>query len=100
MSLRENAIRRHMNELAAQATPMSRVDSVVVTQAEPEAVGVYIDADQVRQDAYAEAIAQQQMQKQPEGYVPVVPIVSPNTQVVEAPTRARASTDGNVVIYY
>ena len=100
MSLKEQAIRRHMNELAAQAVPMSNGDSVRIYQAQPEAIGVYIDAQQQNQDAFANGLAQQQMSQGNVGYQPVVPIVSPNTTVVE-PTRTRESNSSGTyqVIY-
>ena len=100
MSLKEQAIRRHMNELAAQAVPMSSGDSVRIYQAQPEAIGVYIDAQQQNQDAFAAGLAQQQQGRANGGYQPVVPIVSPNTTVVE-PTRTRQSNASgtHTVIY-
>lgn len=90
MSIQKQIEKRVAAELAAQAVPMSSGDSVRIYQAQPEAIGVYIDAQQQNQDAFAAGLAQQQMSQGNVGYQPVVPIVSPNTTVVE-PTRPRQS---------
>ena len=100
MSIQKQIEKRVAAELAAQAVPMSNGDSVRIYQAQPEAIGVYIDAQQQNQEAFAAGLAQQQMSQGNVGYQPVVPIVSPNTTVVE-PTRTRQSNASgtHTVIY-
>lgn len=96
MSLHERAMQRAMAEEAARAVPMSTSDKIVITQAEPDAPGVYIDATQLRQDAYVQQLAQQQQMGNQ--YVPPVPPQNPNYRVAE-PTTMTATPDGKIIIY-
>jgi len=112
MNYEERLEQRLRDELAAQAVPMSQQDQVVITQSEPDAVGTYVVADQMRQDAYAQMLIQQQAQQslhRPQAHhLDDIPhdvraalgsgVYNPNARTVE-PTRTTLDSKGNVVIY-
>ena len=89
---------------------MSQNDAVTITQSQPDAPGVYIDATQRLQDAYAQKpMAQRQiasgMQQMPAYFNSVgdmnlrpVPLSNPNARVEEARTTT-VDANGNIVIY-
>ena len=101
MSLREQAIKRHQNELAAHAVPMSHGDGLTIHQSQAEAPGVYIDSMQNQQDVYAAMIAGHRENDTIQGLdmnSRVSPINSPNTIIIAKPTQTMASPDGNYII--
>ena len=89
---------------------MSQNDGVTITQSEPDAPGVYVDASQKLQDVYAQSpMAQRQMasgvQQAPDYFNSIgdinlrpVPLANPNARTEEARTTT-VDTNGNMVIY-
>ena len=98
MSLREQAIKRHQNELAAHAVPMSHGDGLTIYQSQAEAPGVYIDSMQNQQDVYSAMLANQRVNQGLDMNSYVSPINSPNTMIIAKPTHTMASPDGNYII--
>ena len=93
-----------------QAMKPSQSDGVVITQSDPNVPGVYIDAGQVAQDLYANAVAQGQDVAPRNSGVPGAPpratdmsigvmaAGNPNYTVSE-PTRTTVNDQGHIVIY-
>lgn len=93
-----------------QALKPSQSDRVEITQSDPNVPGVYIDAGQVAQDLFANAVAQGQDVAPRSSGVPAAPpratdlsigVMSagnPNYKVSE-PTRTTVNSEGHIVIY-
>ena len=93
-----------------QAMKPSQEDGIRISQSEPDAVGVYIDADQISQDMYANALMHganvAPKVTSPFGGPPratdlsvgVMAAGNPNYTVSE-PTRTTVNSQGQIVIY-
>ena len=98
MSLKDQALKRYQNEMAACAVPMSQGDRLTIYQSQAEAPGVYIDSMQNQQDVYAAMLANQRKNKGLDMNSYVAPINSPNTMIIAKPTHTMASPDGNYIV--
>ena len=105
MSIQSEIEKRVAAEMAAQAVPMSRSDQVIITQAEPDAPGVYISSEQQQQDLYNRQLLQQQAmgaqmsQQLPRSVEQVdTTMGNPNFRHIEEP-RMTADEAGNIIIY-
>ena len=102
MSIESEALRRQLLQQEQEQQPMSQEDQVVIRQSQPEAPGFYIDSDRIAQEAFNQALLQQQseeaMRRLRSPYQATNNPVNPNVSYVQ-PTRTTALPDGTSVSY-